>query len=78
MWEAWVQSLDWEDPLEKVKAPTSGLWPGEFHELCSPWGRKESDTLHDFHFHFMIDLASCLKSGQPPYRGNPGGTQRTY
>ena len=30
MWETWVRSLGWEDPLEK------GLY--------SPWGRKESDV----------------------------------
>ena len=60
MWETWVQSLDWEDPLEEGMATTpifwpgefleQGMatipifWPGEFHGLCSPWGRKESDT----------------------------------
>ena len=22
----------------------SGFWPGEFHGLYSPWGRKELDT----------------------------------
>ena len=31
--------------------PTSVFWPGEFQELYSPWGRKESDTLSDFHYH---------------------------
>ena len=36
MRETWVQSLDWEDPLEKGKATTSVLWPGEFHALYSP------------------------------------------
>ena len=36
MQETWVQSLGWEDSLEKEKAR-------EFHGLCSPWGRKESD-----------------------------------
>ena len=25
MWETWVQSLGWEDPLEKEKAPHSGI-----------------------------------------------------
>ena len=25
MWEAWVQSLGWEDPLEKGKATHSGI-----------------------------------------------------
>ena len=24
--------------------PTPVFWPGEFHGLYSPWGRKESDT----------------------------------
>ena len=41
--ETWARSLDWEDPLEKGKA-TPVFWPGEFHGLYSPWGRKESDT----------------------------------
>ena len=44
MQETWVQSLGWEDPLEKGKAPTPVFWPGEFHGLYSPWGHKESDT----------------------------------
>ena len=39
----WVQSLGWEDPLEKEMAPHSSIWPGEFHGLHSPWGHKESD-----------------------------------
>ena len=25
MWETWVQSLGWEDPLEKGKAPHSSV-----------------------------------------------------
>ena len=25
MWETWVQSLDWEDPLEKRKASHSSI-----------------------------------------------------
>ena len=44
MQETWVRSLVWEDPLEKGKATTPVLWPGEFHGLYSSWGRKESDT----------------------------------
>ena len=48
MWETWVQTLGWEDPLEKGKAVHSSIlawripWteePGGLH----PWGRKESD-----------------------------------
>ena len=33
MWETWVQSMGWEDPLEKGKATHSSFWPGEFHGL---------------------------------------------
>ena len=46
LWESWVPSLGWEDPLEKGKAtlPTPVFWPGEFNRLYSPWDCKESDT----------------------------------
>ena len=49
MWETWVQSLGWEDHLEKgmtippVFLPGQSPWteePGGY----SPWGHKESDT----------------------------------
>ena len=38
MWETWVQSLGWEDPLEEHMATHSSL------AGYSPWGRKELDT----------------------------------
>ena len=44
MQETWIQSLGWEDPMEKGMLPTPVFWPGEFHGLYSPWGRKESHT----------------------------------
>ena len=44
VWESWVQSLGWEDPLEKKQLPTPVFWPREFHGLYSPWGHKELDT----------------------------------
>ena len=31
MWETWVQSLGWEDPLEKEMATHPVLLPGKFH-----------------------------------------------
>ena len=43
MRETWVLSLGWENPLEKGKLPTAVFWPGEFHGLHSPRGRKEWD-----------------------------------
>ena len=33
MQETWVQSLGWEDPLEKGRLPTPVFLPGEFHGL---------------------------------------------
>ena len=43
--DTWVQSLGWEEPLEKGKATHSILfWPGEFYGLYGPWGHKELDT----------------------------------
>ena len=44
MGETWLGSLGWEDLLEKGKATTPVLWPGEFHGLYSSWGCKESHT----------------------------------
>ena len=42
MWETWVRSLAWEDPLEKGKATHSSIlaWRIPY----SPWGRKKSDV----------------------------------
>ena len=42
-WETWVRSLGWKDPPKKGKATPPVFWPGEFHRLYSPWGRKEPD-----------------------------------
>ena len=35
----WVGKILWR----RERLPTSIPWPGEFHGLYSPWGRKESD-----------------------------------
>ena len=44
-----VQSLGWEDPLEKEMETCSVFLPGESHGQrslvdYSPWGHKELDT----------------------------------
>ena len=44
--ETWVQSLDWEDPLEKGKATYSSIL--DWRILYSPWGCKELDTTKQF------------------------------
>ena len=48
MQETWVQSLGWDDPLEKGMATHSSILAWRFHGQrslagYSPWGRKESD-----------------------------------
>ena len=49
MWETWVPSLGWEDPLEEGTATHSSVltWriPMDKWNLAghSPWGCKESD-----------------------------------
>ena len=55
MWETWVQSLGWEDPLEEGMTTHSSIFPGESpwtEEPGSPWGHKESD---------MTDCAHTFK-----------------
>ena len=58
MLETWVQSLDWEDPLEKEMAAHSSILAWKIHGWSilvgySPWGCKESDTTEQLHFHFQ-------------------------
>jgi len=48
VWETWVRSLGWEDPLEEGMATHSVFSPGESHGQrslvgYSPQGHKESD-----------------------------------
>ena len=56
MWETWVQSLGWNDPLEKEMAgyplQDSGL---ENSVDCIVHGVTKSQTwLSEFHFHFSM------------------------
>ena len=37
-----------------ARPPTSVFWPGEFHGLYGPWGRKELDTTE------RLSLSLCL------------------
>ena len=52
MWETWVGSLGWEDPLEKGKA-TQLQYSGLENSMdCIVHGNANSWTqLSDFHFH---------------------------
>ena len=67
--------------------PTPVLLPGKSHGQrslvgCSPWGRWESDTTEQLHFHFSLSCigegngnplqCSCLEN---PRQSRPGGLQ---
>ena len=54
MQETWVQSLGWDNPLEKEMATTTVLLPGKSHGRrsvvgYSPWGLKELDMTERLH-----------------------------
>ena len=62
----WVQSLGWEDPLEKEMAAHSSIlawkipWTAEPGRLPS-MGRKELDTTERLHFHFQITILKYMQ-----------------
>ena len=46
MWETWVRSLGWENPLEKGKATHSSILACVAHGVAKSWTQ-----LSDFHSH---------------------------
>ena len=75
MWEAWVQALSWENPMEKEMAAHSSILPEEFHGQrrlvgYSPWGHIESDKSEwlTLSLHFLV--AKTVK--------NPPAVQKTW
>ena len=68
-----------EDPLGRERRPSPVFWPGEFHELYSPWSYKQrvghNFQVSDFHFHFrrMSPSSPAMVLGG---EGQGGGTKR--
>ena len=54
----WVGKTLWK----RKRLPTPVFWPGEFHRLYSPWGRKESDTTE------RLSLSLSVKKQKRPER----------
>ena len=52
MWETWVQSLGWEDPLDKGKAIHSSILAWRIPWTIVHGVAKSQTRLSDFHFHF--------------------------
>ena len=48
--ENWVQSLSWEDTLEKGTGTHSSILAWRILELYSPWGHKEGDMTERLSF----------------------------
>ena len=46
-------------PWKRERLPTPVVWPGEFHEQYSPWGRKELDTIDWLSFSLYFDIRKC-------------------
>ena len=56
-----IGKIPWRtDPL-----PTLVFWPGEFHGLYSPWGRKESDTTKRLPLSFSLDIGPHVGTSDP-------------
>ena len=51
MWETWVQSLGWEDPLEKGTATHSSILAWRIS-----WGHKELDMIEQL----SLSLSDCI------------------
>ena len=56
--ETWVQSLGWEDPLEKGKATHSSILALKI-PWTSPWGPKELDTTEQLSFSLSLSRPDC-------------------
>ena len=54
--DPWVGKIPWR----RERLPTPGFWPGEFHELCSPWDRKGLDTTERLSLCGSWALEICL------------------
>ena len=48
--DPWIGKISWR----RERLPTPVFWPGEYHGLYSPWGRKESDTTEQLSPHIHI------------------------
>ena len=72
MRETQVQSLGWEDPLEKEMATHSSTLAWKSHGWrslvgYSPWGCKELDMTEQLHFASIIDLRHTLLIANPVF-----------
>ena len=86
VWETWVSSLGWEDPLEEGMATHSSIlawritmdrrsWRATVHGVAKSWTRL-SDFTFTFHFHALEKekaTHSSVLAWRIPGTGEPGG-----
>ena len=61
MWETWIQSLGWEDSLEKGKATNSSILAWRIL-WTSSWGCKELDMTERLSLSLFSNLGHCYLS----------------
>ena len=54
--ETLVRFLGWKIPWRRDRLRTPVFWPGEFHELYSPSGRKELDVTEWLSLWWMLPV----------------------
>ena len=70
MRETWVQSLGWEDPLEKGKATHSSILAWRIPWTAVHGVAKSWTPLSDFHFHLQLETHLPLTAHR---EGREGG-----
>ena len=66
MQETWVWSLVWKIPWKSELLLTPVFWPGEFHELYSPWGCKKSDMTERLLLYTLVhSQVKCISHMTP-------------
>ena len=76
MWETWIRSLGWEDPLEKGKATHSSILAWRIPWTVS-WGLKESDMTEQLSlFSFFLSFF-FLNSKNSSFTGTRAGEDIT-
>ena len=68
MWETWVQSLGWEDPLEKGKATYSSILAWRIPWTVYPWGCRVRHDWATFTFtSWSYEKLKVLGQSNPIY-----------
>ena len=68
MFDPWVGKIPWR----RERLPTPVFWPGEFHGLYSPRGRRELDMTERLALSGILkNCCCCLIRRQPSPEGSP-------